>query len=94
MIVAQIKDEIRKLNGMEKIEIYSWIDREMAKHLFCRIGVYRSLQIRQEIEQKCKVISPERHVHLGNKEQDSFDLADQAFLRGSYIPQPEQSKIA
>ena len=78
MNVAQIKDEIRKLNRMDKIEIYRWIDREVAKHLFCRIGVYRSLQIGQEIEQKCKLISPQTHVHLGNMEQDSFDLADQA----------------
>jgi hypothetical protein len=78
MNAAQIKNEIRKLNQIDKIEIYRWIDREVAKHLFCSIGVYRSLQIRQEIEQKCKVISPGGHVHLGNKKQDSFDLADQA----------------
>jgi hypothetical protein len=76
MNAAQIKDEIRKLNRVDMLEISTWIDREAAKNLVCRIGVCRSLQIRQEIEEKCKVLSPEKQVHPGNKEEDSFDLAD------------------
>jgi hypothetical protein len=52
---GQIKDEIRKLNRSDKIEIFRWIDLEIADDLVCRIGMDRSLQIRQEIEQKCKV---------------------------------------
>jgi hypothetical protein len=46
--------------------------------LICRIGTDRSLQIRQEIEQKCKVTSPGRRVHLRNAEQASADCDEQA----------------
>jgi hypothetical protein len=53
--VEQIKDEIRNLNRIDKIEIYRWIDEEAAADLLSRIGIYRSLEARQEIEQKCKV---------------------------------------
>lgn len=52
---AQIKDEIWKLNVIDKIGLYRWIDEEAAADLLSRIGVYRSLEIRQEIEQKCRV---------------------------------------
>ena len=52
---ARIKNEIRKLNRIDIIEIYRWIDEQMAADLTPRIGVNRSLKIRQEIEQKCKV---------------------------------------
>jgi len=78
MNVAQIKEKIRKLDRNDKIEIYRWIDREVAEDFFYRIGMYRSLEIRQQIEQQCKTTSPERRVYHGNKEQDSFDCADQA----------------
>jgi hypothetical protein len=81
MNVAQIKDEIRKLNRTDKIEICRWIDREVTDDI-SRIGMARSIQIRQEFEQICKAITgPERRVHLDNREQDSFDLADQASRR-------------
>ena len=81
MNVAQIKDEIRKLNRTDKIEICRWIDREVRDDI-SRIGMARSIQIRQEFEQICKAITgPERRVHLDNREQDSFDLADQASRR-------------
>ena len=50
MNAAQIKDEIRKLSRSEQIEIWRWIDREIADDLVCRIGRERSLQIRQELE--------------------------------------------
>ena len=39
MNAAQIKDEIRKLNRIDKIEIYRWIDEEAASDLLARIGV-------------------------------------------------------
>jgi hypothetical protein len=53
--LEQIKDEIRKLSRTDKIEIYKWLDDETAANLLPRIGAYRSLQIRREIEQKCRV---------------------------------------
>ena len=57
MNAKQIKDEIRKLSRTDKIEIYRWIDDEMASDLLPRIGVYRSRAIRQGVEQKWRVIS-------------------------------------
>jgi hypothetical protein len=39
MNAAQIKDEIRKLNRIDKIEVYRWIDEEAASDLLARIGV-------------------------------------------------------
>ena len=81
MNVAQIKDEIRKLTRTDKIEICRWIDREVTDDI-SRIGMARSIQIRQEFEHICKAITgPERRAHLDNREQDSFDLADQASRR-------------
>ena len=55
MNAGEIKDEIRKLIRTDKIEIFRWLDDEMAANLLPRIGAYRSLEIRQEIEQKCRV---------------------------------------
>ena len=55
MNAAQIKNEIRKLNRIDIIEIYRWIDEQVPADLTPRIGVNRSLKIRQEIEQKCRV---------------------------------------
>jgi hypothetical protein len=78
MNAIQIKDEIRKLNRSDKIEIFRWIDLEIADDLVCRIGMDRSLQIRQEIEQKCKVTTIKRRIHLGNAAQDSVSYAGQA----------------
>ena len=52
MNVGEIKDEIRKLSRTDKIEIYRWLDDETAADLLPRIGANRSLEIRQEIEQK------------------------------------------
>jgi hypothetical protein len=62
MNVAQIKDEIRKLNQIDKVEIFMWIDREAVASDLSRIGAYRSIQIRREIEERLKVIIPKRHV--------------------------------
>jgi hypothetical protein len=55
MNVGENKDEIRKLSRTDKIEIYRWLDDETAADLLPRIGANRSLEIRQEIEQKCRV---------------------------------------
>jgi len=38
----QIKDEIRKLSRIDKIEIYRWIDEEAPADLLSRIGVLRN----------------------------------------------------
>lgn len=95
MNAAQIKDEIRKLNRTDKIEIYRWLDKEAAEGFNCRIGTYRSLAIRQEIERKSKGTNPERRVHLGNAAQDSVDYADQSTgsERGLWECSPTESKI-
>lgn len=77
MNVAQIKDEIRNLNQIDKIEIFTWIDREVSD-LFCRIGSSRSVQIRREIEQKCKVTGPKRRAHMGKADQEAVNYATQA----------------
>ena len=66
------------LRAQDKIEIFGWIDLEIADDLVCRIGMDRSLQIRQEIEQKCKVTTIERRIHLGDAAQDSVNYAGQA----------------
>ncbi len=54
MNVAQIKDEIRYMSQSDKIEIYRWLDGEVAGDLSSRIGSRRSLAIRREIEQQWK----------------------------------------
>jgi hypothetical protein len=50
MNAAQIKDELRRLNRSEKIEIFRWLDREVGDDLIFRNGMHRSLQIRQQLE--------------------------------------------
>jgi len=57
MSAKQIKDEIRSLSRIDKIEIYRWIDEQVAADLLSKIGVYRSRAIRQGREQKWRVIS-------------------------------------
>ena len=54
MNVEQIKVEIRKLNCNDKIEISRWADRELTDDI-SRIGMERSLQIRQEFERICNI---------------------------------------
>jgi len=77
MNVAQIKDEIRNLNQIDKIELFTWIDREVSD-LLCRIGSSRSLQIRREIEQKCKATGPKRSGHIGKSDHVAVNYATQA----------------
>ena len=57
MNAKQIKDEIRRLSRIDKNEIYRWIDEEASVDLLLRTKVYRSREIRQGVEQKCRVIS-------------------------------------
>ena len=54
MNVPQVKDEIRYLSLSDKIEIYRWLDGELAGHLSSRIGSLRSIAIRQEIPKKAQ----------------------------------------
>jgi hypothetical protein len=63
MNAEQVKDEIRKLSRTDKVEIYRWIDEEGAADLLSRIGVYRSREMRQEADQKCK-LSTRKIVYL------------------------------
>jgi hypothetical protein len=51
MNAEQIRDEIRKLNWIEKVVIYRWINEEVAGDH--RIEADRSLKIRLEIERIC-----------------------------------------
>jgi hypothetical protein len=62
MNVAQIKDEIRKLDRIEKIGLCRWLDEEMVDDLVVRIGIDRTRGIRQEFERRFNVISPERQA--------------------------------
>ena len=50
MNVTQVKNEIRYLSLSDKIEIYRWLDGELAGYLSSRIGSRRSLAIRRQIE--------------------------------------------
>jgi hypothetical protein len=52
MNAEQIRDEIRKLNWIEKIGIYRWINEEVTGDH--RIEADRSLKIRLEIERTCR----------------------------------------
>jgi hypothetical protein len=58
MSVKQIKDEIGKLNKLEKTEIYRWLDvQKHAANLLSGIGVYRLVADYREGKQKGRVIS-------------------------------------
>jgi hypothetical protein len=48
----QIKDKIRKLNWVDKIGLYRWINEEIAGPT--GIGADRAFQIREELERICK----------------------------------------
>ena len=54
MNAEQIKAEIRYMSRSDKIEIYRWLDGELAGDLPYRIGTHRSIAIRQEIERMWK----------------------------------------
>jgi hypothetical protein len=67
MNATQIKDEILKLNRNEKLEIFRWIDQEVADDLVFKIGTDRSRKIRREFDLKCNVIRPERQAALRDR---------------------------
>ena len=54
MTLEQIKDEIRSLRSSERIELYIWLDYDVATDFCSRIGADRSLEIRHAIEQNMK----------------------------------------
>jgi hypothetical protein len=64
MTLAQIEDEIRSLRPSERIELYRWLDYFVVadcgeENSFCsRVGMDRSLAIRQAIDQKMKDCRP------------------------------------
>ena len=76
MNVAQIKDEIRKLNQIDKVEIFTWIDREAVASDLSRIGAYRSIQIRREIKERLKVIIPKRNVQVQSTSRVNWSRSD------------------
>jgi hypothetical protein len=63
--IAQIKDEIRMLNRIDKIEICRWLEAETTDDLVVRIGMDRARNIRQEFERSFKAASPERQAAWG-----------------------------
>ena len=67
MNTTQIKTEILKLNRDEKLEIFRWIDQQVADDLVSRIGMDRSRKIRREFDLRCNVISPERQAALKDR---------------------------
>jgi hypothetical protein len=75
MNATQIMHEIRKLNRTDKIEIFRWLDREVAKDLTSRIGIDRSVQIWQEFQLGCSVLVslPEQR---NTEVVDSIDYPD------------------
>jgi hypothetical protein len=62
MNIAQIKDEIRMLNRIDKIGICRWLEAETVDDLLVRVGVDRARHMRQEFERSFKVVSPERQA--------------------------------
>ena len=54
MTLEQIKDEIRSLKSSERMELYIWLDYDVATDFCSRIGADRSLEIRNAIEQNMK----------------------------------------
>jgi hypothetical protein len=60
MNVAQIKDEIRMLDRIDKIGLCKWLEAETVDDLLVRVGVDRARHIRQEFERR--VNSPERQA--------------------------------
>jgi hypothetical protein len=62
MNITQIKDEIRRLDRIDKIGICRWLEEETVDDLFVRIGIDRARQIRQEFERRLSVTSPERRA--------------------------------
>jgi hypothetical protein len=62
MNIAQIKDQIRMLNRLDKIAICRWLEAETNDDLFVRVEMDRASHIRQEFERSFKATSPERQA--------------------------------
>jgi hypothetical protein len=60
MNVAQIKNEIRMLDRIDKIGLCKWLEAETVDDLLVRAGADRARHIRQEFERR--VNSPERQA--------------------------------
>ena len=67
MNIAQIKDEIRMLNRIDKIGICRWLEAETVDDLLVRVGVERASHIRREFERSFQVVSPERQAAWGGR---------------------------
>ena len=73
MYPQQIKDEIRKLNWVDRIGLYRWINEEIAGPP--GIGADRSLQIREEIERMCNAAHPKTHS-IERRKRESIENAE------------------
>jgi hypothetical protein len=67
MYPQEIKEEIRKLNWVDRIGLYRWINEEIAG--WPGNGADRSLQIREEIERMCNAAHPKTHFNEGRKRE-------------------------
>jgi len=56
MKVEDIKDKIRTLTGGEMVELFRWLDRQLASSdtSGARIGIRRSLDLRQELDERLR----------------------------------------
>jgi hypothetical protein len=58
MGAKEIKEEIKKLEPTQKLEIFKWVNSQINVAEFgSRVGVYRSLDNRLKGDHKLKVIS-------------------------------------
>jgi hypothetical protein len=73
MYPQQIKDEIRKLNWVDRVGLYRWINEEIAGRP--GIGADRSLQIREEIERMCNAAHLKTHFIEGESANPSSTLS-------------------
>jgi hypothetical protein len=69
MNAAKIKDEIRYMSRNDKVEIYRWLDGELAGDLPSRIGSRRSIAIRREIERAWRVEVSTRLKRAGSPDR-------------------------
>jgi hypothetical protein len=67
MNIAQIKDEIRMLDRIDKIGLCRWLEAETVDNLLVRVGEERARHIRQEFERSFQVTSPERQAALAGR---------------------------
>ena len=56
LTVERIKDEIRGLRPKERLELYKWLDDDVAADFCSRIGADRSIEIRRNLGRVSQVI--------------------------------------